>query len=218
MRTLVRRAVVVAAAVVAVAVPAVAASAAQTPATSWSPTTSPGTYDYGTVNVGHTVSQTFTLTNSGGSATSALRITVTGSAAFTMTADSCAGSLGPRKFCTVTVSYSPSASGQTDSGTLTATAHKAAATASLSLHGAAPAPLTCTLTANKFTLSGGNNPTGTVSFYATGGPRGYIYDGGTVNVNGDGTYTEPTPTAGNPGAAYSGDASNPSCTAGAPLP
>lgn len=136
MRGLVARAAVVAVAAVALVVPAVAASASQTPVTNWSPTTSAGTYDYGTVSAGQTVSKTFTLTNSGGSATSALTITVTGSA-FTKTADSCTGtSLGPGTSCTVTVSYAAASAGQNDTGTLTAAANKPAAAASLTLLGA----------------------------------------------------------------------------------
>lgn len=137
-RGLIARAAVVAGAAVALVVPAVAASATQTPVTSWSPTTSAGTYDYGTLTApSQAVSQTFTLANSGGSATSALAITVTGSAAFTKTADSCTGtSLGPGSSCTVTVRYAPASAGQSDSGTLTATANKAAATARLTLQGA----------------------------------------------------------------------------------
>jgi hypothetical protein len=73
----------------------------------------------------------FTLKNSGGSATSALTITVTGSA-FTISADSCTGtSLGPGKSCAVTVSYEPSSVGQSDSGTLTATSQKGAVSLTL---------------------------------------------------------------------------------------
>ncbi|MGH3847995.1 MAG: choice-of-anchor D domain-containing protein, partial [Pseudonocardiaceae bacterium] len=208
-----------------------AASATQTPVTSWSPQTSPGTYNYGTLTAGTSVSQTFTLANSGGSATSALTITLTGSAAFTKTADSCTGtSLGPRKSCTVTISYAPASAGQNDSGTLTATAHKAAATASLTLLGAAakatpaistspgPAgPITAsTFVTDTATLTGGFNPTGTIEFqlYSTNDCSGPVVDDETVPVSGDGTYT--TPDGYMPmevgtyywGASYSGDASN----------
>jgi hypothetical protein len=140
-RVLIARAAVVTGTVMALVVPTLAASATQTPVTRWSPTTSPGTYDYGMLTEGTAVSQTFTLTNSGGSATSALTITLTGSAAFTKTADSCTGtSLGPGKSCAVTVSYAPASAGQSDSATLSATAHKAAAAASLTLQGASIGP------------------------------------------------------------------------------
>lgn len=52
-------------------------------------------YDYGLVTVGQTASQTFTLANSGGSASGAITATLTASAEFTKTADTCTGtSLG----------------------------------------------------------------------------------------------------------------------------
>src|SRR5215210_1701874 len=86
------------------------------PVLAWSPTTSSGTFDYGAVDVGQTSSQQFTLTNSGGSASGMLKIALSGSAAFTITADACTGtSLGPRKSCAVTVQYAPTAAGQEDS-------------------------------------------------------------------------------------------------------
>jgi hypothetical protein len=153
MRTQIGRAAAAAAAVAAVAVPATAASASQTPATSWSPVTSAGTYDYGTLTAGNTASKTFTLTNSGSSATSALTITLTGPA-FIKTADSCTGiSLGPGTSCTVAVSYAPASASPSDTGTLTATGPKGAATASLTLRGAS---------ANTVTVTGPGNQTGTV--------------------------------------------------------
>src|SRR5438046_1907261 len=111
------------AATVALLVPVAAhgASAASRPALAWSPTTGTGTYDYGAVDVGQAASQTFTLTNSGGSATSALKVALSGSAAFTKTADMCTGtSLGPQKSCTVSVQYAPTVEGQSDNATLTA--------------------------------------------------------------------------------------------------
>ncbi len=86
----------------------------------------PSPYDYGQVQVGQTVSQTFTLANSGGSATSALTVTLPGSAAFTITADACtAVSLGPGKSCTVVVRFAPTGAG---TGTATASATPAPAT------------------------------------------------------------------------------------------
>lgn len=134
MSSAVRRAAVVAAVVLAVTVPAAVASAAQAPAVSWSQST----YGYGTLNMGGTGSATFILKNLGGSATSALTVTLTGSAAFSIPSggDGCTGtSLGPGKSCTVTVGYAPASAGQQDTGTLTATAKKITATA-LTLTGA----------------------------------------------------------------------------------
>src|SRR5881397_48266 len=100
-------------AAVALLVPA-AGQAGGAPALGFTPSTN-GAYDYGTVVVCQTASRTFTLTNSGGSATAALTVALTGSAAFTKTADACtATSLGPGKSCSVTVTYSPAAAGQSD--------------------------------------------------------------------------------------------------------
>lgn len=96
----------------------------------------PSSNDYGTIDANTTASQTFTLRNSGGKATSALKVTLTGSSAFSVTADSCTGtSLGPKKSCSVTVQYAPTAIGATDSATLTASSKKPPATASASLTG-----------------------------------------------------------------------------------
>src|SRR5215218_4031584 len=108
------------------------------PALDWSPATN-GAYDFGTVTVGQTASQTFTLTNSGGSATGILTVALSGSSAFTKTADGCTMiSLGPRRSCNVTVEYAPTTADQHDSGTLSATGKKPAANASLALTGASP--------------------------------------------------------------------------------
>src|SRR5215216_2478900 len=108
------------------------------PALDWSPATN-GAYDFGTVAVGQTASQTFTLTNSGGSATGILTVALSGSSAFTKTADGCTMiSLGPRRSCSVTVEYAPTTADQHDSGTLSATGKKPAADASLALTGASP--------------------------------------------------------------------------------
>jgi hypothetical protein len=101
----------------------------------------PSTGAYGTLEVGQSVSQTFTLQNSGGSATGALAITLTGSSAFTKTGDTCtAVALGPSKTCRVTVSYSPSGAGANNTATLSATAKKPVSSASITLTGSGAAP------------------------------------------------------------------------------
>lgn len=101
---------------------------------------SPPSHDYGTIDAGTTASKTFTLTNSGGSATGALTISLTGSAAFSVTADTCtATSLGPRKSCSVTVEYAPTTAGASDTATLSASGNKRGATATASLTGASTA-------------------------------------------------------------------------------
>jgi hypothetical protein len=131
MRGLVR--IMVAAAAVAVTLLAPGAGqAGGPPSLAWSPSTS-GSFDYGTVGVGHNASQTFTLTNSGGSSTARLTVTLSGSAAFTKTADTCKA-LGPGKSCTVTVQYAPTASGAS-TATLNGRGKKTAANASLNLTG-----------------------------------------------------------------------------------
>src|SRR5262249_43404634 len=125
-------AVLVGAAVVLLA-PA-AGQAGGSPNISWSPTTSSGTFNFGTQ--AGTVSQQFTLTNSAGAAPSAL--TVTGSRSpgpFTITGAGCTGtSLGPKKSCNVTVRYTPSTAN--DTGTLSASSPRpTATTASVTLKG-----------------------------------------------------------------------------------
>jgi large repetitive protein len=110
------------------------ASAAGPPVLSFDP----AAWDYGTIAPGAKASKAFVLTNSGGSATAALtvRITGTGAAAFTKTSDGCsATSLGKNKSCSVTVEYSPSAAGATDTATLMAMSKKPNASASASLIG-----------------------------------------------------------------------------------
>ena len=69
-------------------------------------------------------------------ATGALKVSLTGSSAFSITADTCtARSLGPKKSCSVTVQYAPTTAGSSDTGTLTAMSKKPAASASASLTG-----------------------------------------------------------------------------------
>src|SRR5262245_10276311 len=126
---------VVASAVVVLVV-AVAGQAGGPPSLAWSPSTS-DSFDFGLTGVGKTATQTFTLINSGGSASAALTVTLTGPEAFAITEDNCSDtSLGPRKSCTVTVEYAPTASGP-GSATLNASGKKATATADLGLTGSA---------------------------------------------------------------------------------
>ena len=107
------------------------------PSIEWSPS-SGGSFDYGLTGVGRTASQTFTLHNSGGSASAALTVTLSGPATLTLTEDNCTGtSLGPDKSCTVTVEYAPTASGPSGAATLDANGKKEAASASLTLSGSA---------------------------------------------------------------------------------
>src|SRR5215469_15148994 len=110
MRGLIRRAVVVTSAVVIVsgAAAGVAAASAGPPVLAFIP--SP--FDFGQVSVGLPASQTFTLANTGGRASRGLTVTVSGSAAFTISADTCpATRLGPGASCTVTVQFAPASTG-----------------------------------------------------------------------------------------------------------
>jgi hypothetical protein len=158
--------------------------AATPPSIAWSPITSspPPTYDYGTAG-GGTVSKTFTLTNSGGSATSALRVTLTlgpGSSGFTITSDACsATSLGPRKTCTVSVSYTLTADGESDSAILTATSNKPNAAASLTLTAKSATHQTFSYTgaAQTFTVPAGVTQV-TVDAVGASGGSGFTRTGG----------------------------------------
>jgi hypothetical protein len=162
MRGMIRRAVVVAGPVV-VMLGLAAGAASASGAASWSPITSPGIFSYDSsfnngqpMNPGQAFSQKFTLTNSGSSATSALKITLTPAAgtpasAFAASHDACTGtSLGPKKSCTITVTYTaPGAPGQTQQATLTATGPKpAVAAASVTLTGTVAVPHTAPVLAN----------------------------------------------------------------------
>jgi hypothetical protein len=207
------------------------ASAAGAPVLTWSPTTSPSTYSFGTVNAGQKVSMALTLTNSGGKATGALTVTLAGLPAFTKTADTCTGAnLSSKKSCRVTVQYAPATPGQVDSATLTATGKTG--TASLALTAAtakaspalatSPGPggtVGATTVKDTATLSNGVNPTGTIQFKAygpstTANCTTTPVKTETVTVTGNGGY--PTPTGFAPAqagtywwtASYGGDPNN----------
>src|SRR5689334_14701147 len=92
-------------------------------------------HDFGTVPVGQSRSQTFTVTNVGGRASRALTLTSSGDRSFTVTHDLCTGtSLGPNKSCTFTATFAPTSSG-TVHATVKAAGVKAVASAPLSLSG-----------------------------------------------------------------------------------
>jgi Cep192 domain 4 len=103
-------------------------------------TSNPASWDFGTIDANTTASKTFVFTNGGGTATRSLVAALTGSSAFSITANSCtATSLGPKKSCSITVQYAPTTAGQSDSGTLTLTGKKPPASASVALTGSATA-------------------------------------------------------------------------------
>ncbi len=228
---LVRRAVAVAGVLgVLLGSAAGVASASQAPALSWSPLTSAHAYRYRVINPGETASQVFTLTNTGGPTSTPVEVALTGSAAFTMTADSCSGQrLGTGASCTVTVQYSPASYGEIDDALLTATRNTAVTRLNLYGKGIKDAtgittspseggPLGSTVTDTAM-LSRGSSPTGTVTFSLYGPSAaadcsGTAVDTEQVTVSGDGSYT--TPTGAVPAqtgtywwtASYSGDTQN----------
>jgi HYDIN/CFA65/VesB family protein len=172
------RIVVAAVAVVAVLTP-VTAQARGVPAIDWSPTTDVGTYDFGAATPGDTVSRTFTLMNSGGSATAMLTVSLTGSSAFSITSDGCTGtSLGPNKSCTVTIEYAPSTGGEIDSATLEANGKKTVANADLTLTGSGASTGTPDLSLDPGTFTGSS----------VSGTKNYSYDFGAV-ASGTQTFT-----------------------------
>jgi Glycosyl hydrolases family 18 len=65
-------------------------------------------YDFGSVPVGQTPSQTFTLTNTGDISSGMIAVSMSGSTVFTITADGCTGkALGADESCNVTIQYPP---------------------------------------------------------------------------------------------------------------
>jgi hypothetical protein len=124
MRGFFRVTLVAAVAAVTLLLVAPAAQAARAPALAWSPVANGG-FSFAPVPPGQTPSQTFTLTNSGGSSTAMLTEALSGSAAFALTSDRCTGTaLGPRKSCTVTVGFTPTQISSGGNATLTTTAQK----------------------------------------------------------------------------------------------
>jgi hypothetical protein len=113
---MVRASVAAAAALALIAIPAGSVSAAAGPAVL---AFQPAPYDYGQVSMGERPERAFTLVNTGGRASGALTFRVSGSAAFTITADTCPPSLGPGKACTVSVQFAPTTPGAA-AATLTA--------------------------------------------------------------------------------------------------
>jgi hypothetical protein len=118
------------------------AQAGSAPVLGWTPQTSssPSTFNFGAVSASGT-SQTFTLKNSGGSATSALKLSpIASSSGFSISSDHCTAlSLGPKKTCTVQITYTPTGAAS-DQATLTAMSKKPAATGQIILQGTLATP------------------------------------------------------------------------------
>jgi CARDB len=131
----------VSASVVPLAVAAVPSPGLE-PSLAWSPATNGG-YDFGLLDAGagQTKSVTFTVTNSGSAASGALAVPLSGSSAFTKTADTCIGrSLDPKASCSVTVRYAPTTAGESDSSTLTAQTGVAKVSTPITLKGTSGTP------------------------------------------------------------------------------
>ena len=85
-----------------------------------SPQTSGGAFDFGTVEIGHSMGQTFHMTNLLSTKTQPLRVRLSGSSTFKKSRDTCNGKrLAPGKSCLVRVNYTPTTDGQTDTTSLT---------------------------------------------------------------------------------------------------
>jgi VCBS repeat-containing protein len=133
-----------AAAIAAVVLIVVAATAGSASAMSSPPSlafTPPSPFDFGNVLVGQSASKTFTVMNTGGQATAALRVSRSGDGAFTVTGNTCtATSLGPKKSCTVTVKFAPTDGSGSVSATVTVTSVKPATATILSVTGSGDRP------------------------------------------------------------------------------
>ena len=192
-RRLVTAVIVSCTAVATMALGSGSADAGVPAALSWSPTTSSNSFDYGNVVIGNGPTQTFTLRNSGLLPTGRLSVSLTGSSAFAITADSCTGkNLAYKKTCTVTVRYTPDATG--DSVATLSARSVFGARASLTLHGTGVNPVV-------FHFSGfGPGATLTCSFdWSVSGlspSTPYTWVGGSFNssgpfvTNSDGGYSE----------------------------
>jgi len=95
----------------------------------------PSRHDYGQVTAGQTAAQTFTLASTGGKASRALTVTLSESAAFTITADTCTATSMGRARRARSQCGSPWPAPGTAAATLTAANNKKAVLATDSLTG-----------------------------------------------------------------------------------
>jgi uncharacterized repeat protein (TIGR01451 family) len=162
----------VAVAVVAFGVVASDARAGSPPSISFTP--SSGTFGPVASNA-TSAAQTFTLKNTGGSATGTLTLSLsgTGASAFQITFDGCSAvSLGPREPCSVSLTYTGTSGGNTDTATLKATGEKSSAVSTLQLTGTTstpPADLAITNTDGQTTAVPGLSTTYTIVVSNNGG-------------------------------------------------
>lgn len=210
---------------------------------SWSPTNTGTGYAFGTVT--GPVTRTFTLTSTAShsdrpvplASPLAVGLTASPGSGFAITATTCGGgSTSPT--CTVTVELTPSPGTTSYSATLTASSRPSTASITLSGSAAQTAPVAIATTpgpggvvgattiTDSATLSGGSDPSGTISFdlYSQTCFSNPVYTD-VVVVNNDGSYD--TSAGSNPGgylatstgtyywiAAYSGDNANFSVSSG----
>jgi hypothetical protein len=143
------------------------------------------TFGYGPVSPGQSVSKTFPLKNTGGSATAALKITLTPSAgtpasAFTKTGDTCTQpipiSLGKGKTCEIEITFTPVAGGVSYGADLTAVSKKPNATKTLHLTGSGAAPHVVISPASKDFGSVGTDQIFTATNNGTAPSGSYAFD------------------------------------------
>jgi hypothetical protein len=150
-------------------------------------TTTPAitTFGYGPVLPGQSVSKTFPLKNTGGSATAALKITLTPSAgtpasAFTKTGDTCTQpvpiSLGKGKTCQIEITFTPVAGGVSYAADLTAVSKKPNASKTLHLTGSGAAPNVQITPASKDFGSVGSDQIFTATNTGTATSGSYAFD------------------------------------------
>lgn len=112
-------------------------------------TLSPTTTDFGTVTMGQTATQVFTLRNDGDASTGTLTINVTGTD-FTISANGCTTPLAGAASCMITVQYAPSAAGARSGGLTASGAAGGSASATLTGNGQTAASLSASPTTVAF--------------------------------------------------------------------
>jgi len=145
-------------------------------------------YSFGVVDIRPPVGKAFRLWDASPARSGPLRIKLTGSSAFRLGTDTCAGAaIGKKTSCWVGVLYKPSRAGASDSATLTATG-KQGAVASLTVSGGSAAPSPghvywvgegSVSASNGGTVNAASRGGGAVSTLASGlsGPRAVAVDG-----------------------------------------
>ncbi len=148
-------------------------------------TMTPATQNFGDVVVGQTsTASTFTVTNTGTAASSAVTVALSGgnSADFSIGASTCTGTLAPAATCTVSVTMAPPSTASPHSSTATLTASAGTATASSALTGRVVADVGFTVTPTPFSFGTTAVGTPTASHTFTVTNTGGV-DSGTLAVS-----------------------------------